>query len=146
MRPGVSSRSRAPRATARSCASPSRWRRLSASPGDWPRAAPPDRRQDGTWKGTVVTTDFDSGRNAPASRPATWLCSGRCHQRRTTSSGTITVAGTPTGGAGERLTKLSGMAEIVLRLDRETASDLRDLIYGTGEHLAAGAPLPTFDT
>jgi hypothetical protein len=38
------------------------------------------------------------------------------------------------------------MDDIVLRLDRQTAIDLRDLIYGTGEHIAAGAPLPDFDT
>ena len=37
------------------------------------------------------------------------------------------------------------MEEIVLSLDRDTATDLRDLIYGVGEHLAAGAPVPVFD-
>jgi hypothetical protein len=43
------------------------------------------------------------------------------------------------------MTKGAPVETIVLSLDRETAIDLRDLIYGVGEHLAAGAPLPEFD-
>ena len=38
------------------------------------------------------------------------------------------------------------MKDIVLKLDPHTAIDLRDLIEGHGEHIAAGAPLPNFDT
>jgi hypothetical protein len=38
------------------------------------------------------------------------------------------------------------MKKITLALDREAAIDLRDLIYGVGEHVAAGAPLPEFDS
>jgi hypothetical protein len=36
--------------------------------------------------------------------------------------------------------------ELTIRLDLATAADLRDLIHGLGEHIAAGAPLPTFDS
>jgi hypothetical protein len=34
--------------------------------------------------------------------------------------------------------------EIVLRLDRTTAQDLADWLHDTGEHVAAGAELPTY--
>ncbi|MDP8923140.1 MAG: hypothetical protein M3O34_09735 [Chloroflexota bacterium] len=33
------------------------------------------------------------------------------------------------------------MHEVILRLSKETAQELRDLIYMHGEHIAAGAPI-----
>ncbi|GAA1894805.1 hypothetical protein GCM10009687_75490 [Asanoa iriomotensis] len=36
--------------------------------------------------------------------------------------------------------------ELTIRLDLATARDLRDLIYGFGEHIAAGESLPIFDS
>ena len=35
--------------------------------------------------------------------------------------------------------------DIILKLDKQTAIDLYDCLFGLGEHYAAGAPVPTFD-
>ena len=35
---------------------------------------------------------------------------------------------------------------VVLRIDTRTAKLLRDALYGLGEHQAAGAPVPVFDS
>lgn len=36
--------------------------------------------------------------------------------------------------------------KITLELDVQSAVDLRDLLYGHGEYIAAGSPLPSFDS
>ena len=35
--------------------------------------------------------------------------------------------------------------DIILKLDKQTAIDLCDCLFGLGEHHAAGAPVPTFE-